>query len=445
MIQIKFSAPTKLTNWAYLRIKTSSGRNPVVSFTDFLAEFTVKLREVGVEASNHGGGLEITANNESVEREVDKALTRFTKTAGKKPPTLLVVFLPVNESGFYNAVKFMCDVKYGISNVCVCEPGKMWNRSLDPMTLANIALKVNLKLGGRNQSLDPSKLGLISEGKTMIVGIDVTHPSPGSKKAAPSVAAIVASVDKHAAQWPAALHVQEARKEMVSGLKELVKSRLRLWQKHNRNFLPENILVYRDGVSEGQYKLVLEQELPAIQQACEELQSGKGQAKIKITIVVVGKRHNTRFYPTKVEDADRSSNPVNGTVVDRGVTEARNWDFFLQAHTALQGTARPAHYYIVWDEIFQRQKPKPPFNSAADVLEDLTHNLCYMYGRATKAVSICPPAYYADLACERARRYLASVFAPSDTGSVYSEDSQGRADQSMVEPHQNIKDTMFYI
>src|SRR5882724_3633027 len=93
---------------------------------------------------------------------------------------------------------------------------------------------------------------------------------------------------------------------------------------------PENILVYRDGVSEGEYHQVLDQELPALRKACEELYPAifTKQGIPYITIIIVGKRHNTRFYPTRKEDVDRSSNPQNGTVVDRGVTEARNWDFF---------------------------------------------------------------------------------------------------------------------
>src|SRR5690349_20749659 len=89
------------------------------------------------------------------------------------------------------------------------------------------------------------------------------------------------------------------------------------------------------------------------------------------TIVIVGKRHNTRFYPTKKEDADSSShNPQNGTVVDRGITQAALWEFYLQAHTAIKGTARPAHYVVVYDEIFQHRKISPPFQTTADVLED---------------------------------------------------------------------------
>jgi eukaryotic translation initiation factor 2C len=93
--------------------------------------------------------------------------------------------------------------------------------------------------------------------------------------------------------------------------------------------------------------LVLEEELPEIRSACVGLYPASlaKQGIPRISIIIVGKRHHTRFYPTKVEEAD-NSNPQNGTVVDRGVTEARNWDFFMQAHKAIQGTARPAHYYV---------------------------------------------------------------------------------------------------
>lgn len=49
----------------------------------------------------------------------------------------------------------------------------------------------------------------------MMVGIDVTHPSPGSTSGAPSVAAMVASVNKRLGQWPVILSIQkEARAEM---------------------------------------------------------------------------------------------------------------------------------------------------------------------------------------------------------------------------------------
>src|SRR5579859_159579 len=88
---------------------------------------------------------------------------------------------------------------------------------------------------------------------------------------------------------------------------------------------------------------------------------------------------------------------------------------------------------------------RPPFQNAADALEDLTHNMCYLFGRATKAVSICPAAYYADLVCERARCYLSKLFdaTPGATpaGSVVSGVGGGGgqvADPNDVRIHENV-------
>lgn len=412
--------------------------------------FQAKLREVGIDVNSYTPGLRITVNPANIDADIEAAIKRFVSHPTRPPPSLLFVIMPSSDTSiYYNRVKFVCDVKVGLRNVCVI--GQKFAKDRNDQYFANVALKFNLKLGGRNQFLDSSKLGIIPEGKTMVVGIDVTHPSPGSSKSAPSVAGIVASIDQWLAQWPADLQIQTARQEMVSGLDNMLKSRLRLWAKNNKGTYPENILIYRDGVSEGQYDIVLDQELPLLRKACEETYPATDTKKglPRMSIIIVGKRHNTRFYPTRKEDADRSSNPQNGTVVDRGVTEARNWDFFLQAHAAIQGTARPAHYYTVLDEIFRGAKINAPFHNAADVLEDLTHNMCYLFGRATKAVSICPAAYYADLVCERARCYLSGLFdaTPGATpaGSVVEGGGPGAPDPDDVRIHENVRDTMFYI
>jgi hypothetical protein len=269
---------------------------------------------------------------------------------------------------------------------------------------------------------------------------------------------MVASVDRWLGQWPAVLRVQStARREMVSDLSNMLKSRLRLWKdpKHGKHTtLPENILVYRDGVSEGQYQAVLDDEVPLLRQACRDMYPPADQKRglPRLTVVVVGKRHHTRFYATREGDADRSSNPKPGTVVDRGVTEARGWDFFLQSHAAIQGTARPTHYFIVLDEIFRARYAKASSlphgaRNVADVLESLTQSLCYTYGRATKAVSVCTPAYYADVVCERARCYLSGVYdtpTHSMAGSVAGSGAAAVANDDVL-IHERLRDTMFYI
>ncbi|EXJ79288.1 hypothetical protein A1O3_08790 [Capronia epimyces CBS 606.96] len=446
---IKLTQASKLESWTYCWVQWKPARQAPwrdeEAFRRTLDVFAKALRNVGIQCGDcvKGRIAEVTQNDLS---SIDETLHQIT-TSTSSPPKLVLVILPAKNQEMYKRFKYVCDIKEGIINVCVVA-AKFVRQ--DAQTFANVALKINLKLGGRNQALDPAKLGLIAEGKTMVVGLDVTHPSPGSSPDAPSVVAIVASVDRLLAQWPAKLAVQDGRKEMVSNLKALMKSRLGLWSDSNNGQLPDKILLYRDGVSEGQYQLVLDSELPHIRAACREMYPADHtrQGLPLITIIVVGKRHNTRFYPTTLAQADRKGNPQNGTVVDRGVTEARNWDFFMQAHSAIQGTARPAHYYVVHDEIFHKRTGQSPFRNAADALEDVTHNMCYLFGRSTTAVSVCPPAYYADLVCNRARGYLADCFEPaaSASGSVAGGGGGTRmSTQEMVTMHDNVRDSMFYI
>ena len=447
MRDIQFNAPGTLSSWSYLMISTERDADAFSpdSLRNTIRSFLQTLSAMGLGNNLlQPSGSRILINSPS-HTDIEKEF--------KKRPKLLLVILPRNDTQLYNHIKQLGDVKYGVHTVCVVG-SKFAKEKGQVQYFANVALKFNLKLGGVNQIVDSSKLGIITEDATMVIGLDVTHPSPGSARNTPSVSGMVASIDRWLGQWPATLRIQESRKEMVSDLKSMLKSRLSLWKTLGKHRVyPTNLLIYRDGVSEGQYNTVLQDELPLLRAACEEVYPPQDTKKglPNITIIIVGKRHHTRFYPTRLEDADKSGNPKNGTIVDRGVTETHNWDFFLQSHTALQGTARPAHYYIIHDEIFTKRKVPPQFQNVADVVEDLTHNMCYLFGRATKAVSICPPAYYADIVCERARCYLSGLFdmeTPSATpaGSVAGGGGgQMDAREEDVVIHENLRDTMFYI
>jgi len=197
---------------------------------------------------------------------------------------------------------------------------------------------------------------------------------------------------------------------MIETLEEMIVERLTDYYNHNQQKVPPMILFYRDGVSEGQYSQVLDVEVPQIFEACKKFQPGY---KPKLTVIVVGKRHHTRFYPAEQDAADRNFNCRPGTVVDRSVTAVYDFDFYLQAHAGLQGTVRPAHYYVIRDDI----------GFDANKLQALTHNICYLFGRATKGVSIVSPAYYADLACDRGRFYIHPLLSGTEqNGKDMTED-----------------------
>ncbi|KAK6834728.1 hypothetical protein PG987_009422 [Apiospora arundinis] len=385
-------------------------------------------------------------------------------------PSYLVAVLPFRSPYLYKNIKVMGDVEYGFHTVCITKAKLL---KLQTSTWDGLGFKLNLKAGGVNHQLDGKDVPtLIKKGETMFVGYDVTHPTnlDSNKKASkpnnskgegedmankmgsmklgssppsqvalvpPSQVALVASVDKDLGQWPVVTWKNPGTQEMVNELKTHFLSRLELYFKQNGK-LPKSIVIYRDGVSEGQYEQVTSIELPQIRNACEEaLTSHEMKGSIPITLVVAVKRHQTRFYPPKSQDktvADRNGNTKAGFVVDNSVTVKSHWDFYLQAHAAIQGTARPAHYTVLHDEIFRKQFAKP-----ADHLEQVTHCISYAYGRATKAVSLCTPAYYADMACTRARDHMWELY---DT-HIKAQRDQGTIVGSKV--HENLKDSMYYI
>ena len=178
---------------------------------------------------------------------------------------------------------------------------------------------------------------------------------------------------------------------------------------------PKRILFFRTGVSEGQFKQVLEKELPLIKglsgtsadiyhsliqdqlEACEATKISP-----KITVIVVGRRHHVRFFPAP-NVADRSGNCPAGTVVDTDVVHPTEFDFYLQSHGGLLGTSRSAHYSVLSDEngfswVFITRCPPCRLvmlipRCRADGLQTLTFALCHVYARATRSVSIPAPIY----------------------------------------------------
>lgn len=432
---VKFTKPGKFSRWQTLVINRQGPRgNALQSNPDqLITQFDAFLRNYGIDMGQRGPtqvlNLEqlILPNRASNDRQLGQT---FARAKDNKVDVLLVI-VPEFDKWLYARIKYFCDVEYGIHTICSVG-SKISKPQGQGMYFGNLALKFNLKGGGISHTVANTVMKPI-DNNTMLVGIDVTHPAPGSSEGAPSIACVVASVDQHMFQWPGSIRTQTGRQEMVGALEDMVHERLDLWQKKNGR-LPSKIVIYRDGVSEGQYELVLTQELPSFEKAFEKRYGAKPKWP-KVAIIIVGKRHHTRFYPTRKEDADYnpqrdkgSWNPQPGTVVDRGIANKVLREFWLQAHQGLQGTARPAHYVVIKDEL----------SFEADELEQFTHHLCYLFNRATKAVSICPPAYYADLLCERGRCYLFSTLAEShasdsstfDAGNEWSGNVHPRLSES---------------
>lgn len=444
-----FTTPRSINRWTWFVFSPDLEHRGRIK--NLMERFQSYLRELGVKFLNQAtppDGLHVPYklgdSMEAVKHSIETAI-------GERDLDFALVILPSTQSEIYTAVKLVGDISLGFHTVCVTAKNFL---IFDRGQYANLATKINLKFGGTNHAIYQTCQPFHSR-KTMLVGYDVVHPTgqAGNVEELKSQVGLVASVGQTFGQWRSCYWTQPANQEVLDDevLTEKFQSLLELFRASEKE-LPKCVLIYRDGVSEGQYLQVLEKELPRITKACENAYGA--DSKPKVTLVVSVKRHATRFFPTSDANTDKSKNIKNGTVVDRGVTQARCWDFYLKSHAALKGTARPAHYVVLHDEIFGSWHswglPKPLSASDAlaagkksvETLEAFTHQLCYVFGRATKAISICTPARYADIVCTRARLHVSGLARLASAPGL----TKKQKDDILGMPvHENLQNTMYWI
>ncbi|KAF5348341.1 hypothetical protein D9758_010939 [Tetrapyrgos nigripes] len=351
---------------------------------------------------------------------------------------LVIVILPEGgHDDIYSGVKFFGDVSVGVATQCM---RALKCLSAKDQYFANVALKINVKLGGVNTVPEASSINDLFDPRnpTIVMGADVIHPAPGAE-GRPSYTAVVGSIDSKVAKYAAVSNVQTSRQELISDLDKMCWSLINKYKEHKgdppvKNARPARIIFFRDGVSEGQFKQVLESELPLIKKACAD-----HNISPKITLIVVGKRHHIRFFPMSQNQGDSSGNCPAGTVVDTVVAHPMEFDFYLQSHGGLLGTSRSAHYSVLHDEN----------KFTADALQSLSFALCHVYARSTRSVSIPAPVYYADIVCSRARNHYDpdSTLFSSESGT-----SDGSNDQPALEAykrnfrgiHKSLESSMYF-
>jgi eukaryotic translation initiation factor 2C len=350
----------------------------------------------------------------------------FDEMSSYKFHFILVIIKVKNDSKYpYIKRAAELEVEGGVLTQCVASQNV---QRAQGSTIGNVLLKLNMKLGGINNFLyiNDDMLSRINilNAPVMIMGADVTHPSPGSEH--PSFAAVTASTDRTG--MPFMMHCQAQTKEerdaaeIIENLDVIVHKMLVKFIK-NTNHRPRKILFYRDGVGDSQFSEVLQKEMMAIRQGCIMLENdtyamglATGDRALKdqklyqpkITFIAVQKRHKTRFFPMDSKDAvGRPQNAPPGTIVDTQIVSASRTDFYLLSHTGIQGTSRPTRYQVLWDDS----------EFSVDEIQVLTYYLCYCFCRCNRSVSYPAPTYYAHLAATRAKVF-ATTFGEEFYGNV---------------------------
>ncbi|CCE61834.1 hypothetical protein TPHA_0B01610 [Tetrapisispora phaffii CBS 4417] len=408
--------------------------------------FTAPKKPFAPRGSKNGratpGGLQISSG--------EKNLVEMLKSY---PPDTYILYLLNNNDDaiLYNRLKYLSDLKFGVLNSC-CQLRNFLKKS--PQLNANLALKMNLKLLGSNQLLSEKCNEKLTDTATnlpvLILGADVTHYPEKDQN---SIAAMVGSIDDKFSQFPGDYMLQdEPGEEIIKNIDEMFLNRLIAYQEHNKGKLPTKILYFRDGVSEGQLNQVVNIEIRKLKESARRF--GKSLIGINsynpsITCVVTVKRNQIRFMPleenAKNEKGDlvavqSMGNVMPGTVVDRGITSVAHFDYFLQSQQALKGTGVPCHYWCVYNEN----------NYTSDDLQEISHNLCYIFGRSTTSIKCPAPIYYADLLCTRATCYFKANFEVVKNSVPKNKNPDADAPaipklKLLPNMHKRVNDIMYYI
>uniref|UniRef100_A0A671ULA5 Piwi-like protein 2 n=1 Tax=Sparus aurata TaxID=8175 RepID=A0A671ULA5_SPAAU len=249
-----------------------------------------------------------------------------------EPKMQLVVCIMVgNRDDLYSAIKKLCCVKSPIPSQAINVRTISKQQKLRSVA-QKILLQMNSKLGGELWTVTVPLKHL------MVVGVDVHHDT---SKVHQSVMGFVASVNSSLTRWYSRVTFQTPNEELINGFRICFLAALQKYYEVNHN-LPEKIVVYRDGVSDGQLRMVEQYEIPQLIKCFETFPTYEP----KLVFIVVQKRISTTLYSCM---SNNFGAPPPGTVLDHTLTQ-KDWvDFYLMAHHIRHGCGLPTHYISLYN------------------------------------------------------------------------------------------------
>ncbi|GLG94082.1 Piwi-like protein Ago3 [Gryllus bimaculatus] len=286
---------------------------------------------------------------------------------------LVVIFFPSLRSDRYAAIKKVCCIERPITSQ-VIQSRTLSRPEKARSIIKKIAMQINCKLGGALWGL------AIPFEKLMVCGMDVYH-GPAQKQV--SVMGFVATSDPQQTTWYSRVGFGGTNQELADNLRVCMGGALKKYLEAS-GFYPDRIIMFRDGVGDGQLKMTQEFEVPQLLQSFGDLGLSY---KPKLTVVVCQKRIMTRIFSVQgnLGCNPRLQNPLPGTVLDHTVTRHDWYDFFLVSQCSNRGTVSPTHYVVVHDD----GDIKP------DHVQRLTYKMTHLYYNWTGTISIPAPAQYA--------------------------------------------------
>ncbi|XP_025413439.1 piwi-like protein Siwi isoform X2 [Sipha flava] len=283
-------------------------------------------------------------------------------------PSFIMCIIPSNRGDTYSAIKrHLCVFRAVPSQVIVLR--NVQNNNLSVIT--KIAIQINSKLGCAPW------LVKIPRKNMLIIGFDVCHDKQNKNK---SFGALVASINDEQTVYYSCVTEHVSGQELSDFFTANMTKVLHAYRSHN-NKLPSGIMIYRDGVGDGQLSYVHKTELANIKSVCKEFYKDEEESP-QLAFIIVKKRISTRFFTS----GQNPQNPPPGTIIDSVVTDPTMYDFYLISQHVGQGTVTPTHYNVI-EDTFKDWSP--------DKMQQVTYKLTHMYFNWSGTVRVPALCQYA--------------------------------------------------
>ncbi|CAG8572560.1 947_t:CDS:2, partial [Acaulospora morrowiae] len=169
----KVATGATLGSWSVL-VFLPENRFKIQTVRDFVRQLVTTCDETGMNIPNKIPPIEYANPQGNIEDYLKRSWLAAGNNA-KSTPQLILCILPDTGKPLYAEIKRVSDTVIGVATQCSqCKHMSRVNKQY----LANLCLKINVKLGGMNSFLKPLYIPFIADKPTIVMGADVTHPPP---------------------------------------------------------------------------------------------------------------------------------------------------------------------------------------------------------------------------------------------------------------------------
>lgn len=331
-------------------------------------------------------------------RAKDFVETAQNAIATQGNPQIIVFILPPPSTDEYRLIKKWAITQHQPYLTQMIKSKTLMNDRGLMAICSKVILQINSK---RNGELWRVSIPKEVPKKTMMIGVDV------SREGGSTYLGFSSSYDPYFCKYYTQILKLEKNKEICPIMGKCLQLALNRFKAETKSFLPELLVIYRDGVGESQKAELFKSEFGNMLNLLDKNFPGYNP---KIIFATINKKVHTRFFSKNGAIPSRGakrgyheegvlSNPQPGTVIHSGITDSTIYEYLLMPQYVNEGTGTPSRIQVLYDTS----------GMTIETFEELTNAMCYGYDNWQGAIRTPAPCKYALSHAKLAAKYTKTI------------------------------------